>query len=127
VAKKRVKRAEGEKIDFEAALVELEEIVHTLEDGEVGLSDSLARYEKGVKLLRQCYDMLDGAQRRIELLTAVDADGKPIVELIDDSELTLAEKAERRGQRRSSQGASNAPGEGAPYGGGDIDDPDHIL
>ncbi len=69
VAKKRVKRREGEKIDFEAALVELEEIVHILEDGEIGLSDSLGRYEKGVKLLRQCYGMLDGAQRRIEVLT----------------------------------------------------------
>lgn len=127
VAKKRVKRPDGEKIDFEAALVELEEIVHTLEDGEIGLNDSLARYEKGVKLLRQCYDMLDGAQRRIELLTAVDAEGRPIVAPVDDTELTLAEKADRRSQRRSSRGADNNSAEGNSVEGYDIDDPEGIL
>ncbi len=127
MAKKRVKRPEGEKIDFEAALVELEEIVHVLEDGEIGLSDSLGRYENGVKLLRQCYGMLDGAQRRIELLTAVDADGRPIVEPIDDTELTLAEKAERRSRRRSSEVVEAGSDEGGPVERGDIDDSEHIL
>lgn len=121
MAKKRVKRAEGDKVDFEAALAELEEIVHALEDGEIGLSESLTRYEKGVKLLRQCYEMLDGAQRRIELLTAVDAEGKPIVTPMDDTELTLVEKAERRSQRRSSKTAKPTSVEVDAPGGNDID------
>ncbi len=122
MAKKRVKRPEGEKIDFEAALAELEGIVRALEDGEIGLSESLARYEKGVKLLRRCYDTLDGAQRRIELLTAVDAQGRPIVTSVDDSELTLVEKAERRSRRRSSREPEATPDEGGPSGGGGVDD-----
>lgn len=124
MAKKRVKR-EDEKIDFEAALAELEEIVHTLEEGEIGLSESLARYEKGVKLLRQCYGMLDGAQRRIELLTAVDAEGRPVAAPVDDTELTLEQKAKRRSRRRSAGSATSA--EVDSLGGGDIDDPESII
>lgn len=127
MAKKRVKRAEGEKVDFEAALVELEEIVHTLEDGEIGLSDSLARYEKGVRLLRQCYEMLDGAQRRIELLTAVDGDGRPVVAAVDDTESTLAEKAARRSKRRSSNAGMPTSDEGDLDGRDDIDDSANFI
>ena len=102
MAKKRAKRADGEKVDFEAALAELEEIVHVLEEGEISLNESLARYEKGVKLLRQCYDVLDGAQRRIEFADC----GRPGRSTnrfppVDDKELSLAEKADRRSRRRS--------------------------
>lgn len=127
MAKKKVKRAEGEKVDFEAAMVELEEIVHTLEDGEIGLSDSLARYEKGVRLLRRCYEMLDGAQRRIELLTAVDGEGRPIVSPVDDTESTLAEKADRRSKRRSSSATISTSDEGDLDGGDDMDDSANFI
>ena len=126
MAKKRVKR-EGEQIDFEAALAELEEIVHALEDGEIGLSESLARYERGVKLLRRCYHTLDGAQRRIEMLTAVDSEGRPVLAQVDDSELTLAEKAERRSRRRTSEeGGTNSYGE-ASIGGTGMDDSENVT
>ena len=40
---------------FQDALRRLEEIVHSLEEGNVGLSESLERYEEGVKLLRRSY------------------------------------------------------------------------
>jgi exodeoxyribonuclease VII small subunit len=126
VAKKRAKRPEGDKVDFEAALTELEAIVHDLEDGEIGLSDSLARYEKGVKLLRQCYGMLDGAQRKIELLTAVDSEGRPVVEPIDDTELTLTEKADRRSRRRSTSSGGQVDNDGGDARGDDVDVPENI-
>ncbi len=127
MAKKRVKRAEGEQVDFEAALAELEEIVHALEDGEIGLGESLARYERGVKLLRRCYHTLDGAQRRIEMLTAVDSEGRPVLAPVDDSELTLAEKAERRSRRRSSEeGGGSSSGEGS-IGGAGMDDSENVT
>lgn len=127
MAKKREKQSEGKKIDFEGALAELEEIVHALEDGEIGLSESLARYEKGVTLLRQCYNMLDGAQRRIEMLTAVDAEGRPVVTPVDDAELTLAEKADRRSRRRSSQEPETASNEGVSDEETDMDDSENIF
>ena len=60
---------------FEAALASLEAIVHDLEDGELGLAEALARYEQGIKHLRHCYDLLEQAERKIELLTGIDAAG----------------------------------------------------
>ncbi|MEN9980177.1 MAG: exodeoxyribonuclease VII small subunit, partial [candidate division WOR-3 bacterium] len=43
-----------EKIDFEQALAELEKIVKQLENGSLPLEQSLALFERGVKLARQC-------------------------------------------------------------------------
>jgi exodeoxyribonuclease VII small subunit len=95
---------------FEDAMIRLESIVHDLEEGRVGLADALARYEEGVALLRHCHDLLDRAERRIELLSGVDADGKPVVAPYDDTPLTLEEKAAQRGRRRSVGEAPGTPG-----------------
>jgi len=63
---------------FEQSLADLEEIVRQLEEGQIGLADSLAKYELGVKRLKECYELLERAERRIELLERVDANGDPI-------------------------------------------------
>lgn len=86
---------------FEEALGQLEEIVHELEEGETGLNEALARYEQGVKLVRYCHGLLEKAERRIELLSGVDAQGKPVTQPFDDQALSLQEKAESRGRRRT--------------------------
>ena len=91
----------GQQPTFEEALEELEAIVHELEEGEIGLNEALARYEHGVKLLRQCYDLLERAERKIELLGGVDAQGKPVTEPFADAALSLDEKAQRRSRRRT--------------------------
>ncbi len=62
---------------FEQSLAELERIVHDLEDGQTGLEASLARYERGVHLLRNCYGQLRQAEQRIQLLTGIDEQGEP--------------------------------------------------
>jgi exodeoxyribonuclease VII small subunit len=54
--------------DFEAALAELESIVKKLEEGDLALEESLALYERGVKLSRFCHTRLEDAERRIEIL-----------------------------------------------------------
>jgi len=85
---------------FEETLERLEEIVHLLEEGEIGLDEALERYEEGVKLLRSSYDLLGRAERRIELLSGVDAEGNPISEPFDDR-ATLPRKEEAQpGSRR---------------------------
>lgn len=86
---------------FEQSLATLESIVDQLEDGELGLTDALSRYEEGVKLLKQCYEALQKAERKIELLAGVDAEGNAITQPFDDAQMTLEEKAQSRGRRRS--------------------------
>ena len=109
---------------FEEALDKLEASVHQLEEGDLGLNEALAVYEQGVKLLRHCYQLLEGAERRIELLSGVDAEGKPVTTPMDDAATTLDEKAQRRSRRRSTAEERPAPpGNNPTEGEGDMDVP----
>lgn len=74
------KKKEEPQLKFEQALEELEKIVEDLERGELGLDESLERYERGVKAYRRCYEILEGAEHRIALLTGTDAQGNPVTE-----------------------------------------------
>lgn len=90
-------------LDFEAALKRLEEIVRLIEEGNLGLNESLERYEEGVGLLRQSYDILQKAERRIELLSGIDSQGNPITEPFDHSATFEAgDPGKQRSRRRSS-------------------------
>jgi exodeoxyribonuclease VII small subunit len=87
---------------FEQALERLEQIVACLEEGQAGLSESLAQYEEGVKLLRQCHEMLAQAERKIEVLAGLDAQGNPVTEPLDEAAGdSLEEKTAARSRRRS--------------------------
>ncbi len=88
---------------FEESLAELEKIVAELESGKLGLSDALARYEQGVKHLKGCQQLLEMAERKIELLSGVDADGNPITERFEETDSdSLEAKAGARAGRRTS-------------------------
>jgi exodeoxyribonuclease VII small subunit len=84
---------------FEQALDQLQDVVRVLEDGEIGLNDSLEQYERGVGLLRRCYDLLHRAERRIDLLSGVDAEGNPIVTPMDDSSASPTDRPSGRAHR----------------------------
>jgi exodeoxyribonuclease VII small subunit len=90
----------NEEIPFEQLLRELEEIVHRLEDGHLGLSESLACYEKGIGHLQRCHAGLEQAERRIELLNKVNTDGSVDSEPFDDELLSNDAKVDARSQRR---------------------------
>lgn len=57
-------------VSFEAALGELEEIVHRLESGETGLEGAIEAYERGVRLKTHCEEKLREAQLRVEKIEA---------------------------------------------------------
>ncbi len=65
-------------LTFEQSLAELERIVRDLEDGRIGLEDSLARYEQGVGLLKTCYGKLKKAELRIQELVGQDGQGNVV-------------------------------------------------
>lgn len=58
-----------DEIDLEAALSDLEGIVAKLEEGGISLEESLALFERGMKLVSLCQGKLDMAEQRIESLT----------------------------------------------------------
>ena len=54
---------------FEQSLDELELLVEKMEAGDLSLEQSLAAYERGVGLYRQCQQALEQAELRVRLLT----------------------------------------------------------
>src|SRR3989442_15865533 len=69
----------SEELTFEQSLARLEQIVHALEDSQLGLDDALGRYEVGVRLIKECHARLQQAEQRILLLTGVE-EGMPILQ-----------------------------------------------
>ncbi|MET0091056.1 MAG: exodeoxyribonuclease VII small subunit [Candidatus Thiodiazotropha sp.] len=53
---------------FEEALKELENLVETLEQGDLPLEDSLKSFERGVTLTRICQDALKEAEQKVQIL-----------------------------------------------------------
>lgn len=100
---------------FEQALTRLERIVGQLEEGELGLAEALARYEEGVGLLRQCYGLLERAERRVEILCSVDPQQRPATAPFNDEPTAdLEEKAQNRSRRRTSRRTASEPSTEAP-------------
>ena len=83
-------------VRFEVALAELEKILRELEDGTTTLEDALARYERGVGILKACYGQLRDAEQRIRQLTGVSEDGTPEFKAFEHSASVEAAKPTRR-------------------------------
>ncbi|MGY6517968.1 MAG: exodeoxyribonuclease VII small subunit [Lysobacteraceae bacterium] len=58
--------------EFEKSLDELEALVQKMEKGDLPLDESLAAYERGVALYRQCRGTLEQAELRVKLLSDLD-------------------------------------------------------
>ncbi|MFL0800676.1 MAG: exodeoxyribonuclease VII small subunit [Agarilytica sp.] len=67
--------------DFEKTLEELEDIVQSLETGELSLEDSLTTFERGIKLTRQCQTALQEAEQRVTIL--LEKNGETVEEAFD--------------------------------------------
>jgi len=53
---------------FEDSLKRLEAIAREIEEGRIGLEESIARYEEGMKLVLDCRGILTQAEQRIRML-----------------------------------------------------------
>jgi exodeoxyribonuclease VII small subunit len=65
---------------FEESLDELDMIIHKMESRDLGLTESLAAYEKGVSLLRHLHEELSDIEQRVVTLVRIDEDGTPVFE-----------------------------------------------
>lgn len=53
---------------FEELMQELENIVQELEKGDLNLDDSVAKFEEGMKISKECNKILDSSEKRISIL-----------------------------------------------------------
>ena len=69
------KKTQSPPKNFEDALAELEQILSAIESGQVGLEESLAKYERGTFLIQHCRGVLNTAEKQIEMLTTATEGG----------------------------------------------------
>jgi exodeoxyribonuclease VII small subunit len=55
-------------IDFEQQLSDLEDLVKSLESGELSLEESLKSFERGIAVARDCQAALKQAEQKVEVL-----------------------------------------------------------
>ncbi|WPX09729.1 exodeoxyribonuclease VII small subunit [Anaerocellum danielii] len=55
-------------IKFEDAMKRLEEIVRSLEDGNLSLEEAIKLYEEGIRLTKICNDILRSVEKRVVLI-----------------------------------------------------------
>jgi exodeoxyribonuclease VII small subunit len=89
---------------FEVALAELGDLVSRLESGSLGLSESIAAYERGVSLLRRLHEELAVAEAKVSTLVRIDEQGRPVLAAAesprsDDASQSAPARAAGRKQR----------------------------
>ena len=55
--------------NFEKAVEELEQILGQIESGELGLEETLIKYERGNFLIQHCREVLNAAEKQIEVIS----------------------------------------------------------
>ena len=79
-------------IDFEQQLKNLEELVATLESGDLSLEDSMKSFEQGIKVARECQQALKEAEQKVE--DNADAENPEKSELIEFDSSEVIENAD---------------------------------
>lgn len=63
-----------ENISFETALERLQEIANLLESNDTSLEESMMLFEEGIKLSKECSNILDSARQKIITLTEAESE-----------------------------------------------------
>lgn len=80
------------KLKFEEAMQRLDAIVEAMESGEIGIEDSIARYEEAMELAAHCRRILEQAELRIKRIQQ-DAAGQIRTETFEPPSTSPEEEA----------------------------------
>ena len=64
-------------LNLEKSMGDLEQIVEQLEGGDLTLEKSLAQFEKGIKLSRECQQALSAAEQKVQILLGDELEDSP--------------------------------------------------
>jgi len=96
MAKKKATKntdAGGSEVSFEESFDALRKVLAEMESGNLSLTESMAKYEEGVRLLRTCHEKLGKAKTKIEMLLKVDKEGNPVTKPFEHK-ATVADQEE---------------------------------
>ena len=63
-------------VNFEDNMEKLEKIVSELEKGDLNLDDSIAKFEDGIRISKECNKILEEAEKKITILLEKDGEVK---------------------------------------------------
>ncbi|GAU76966.1 exodeoxyribonuclease VII small subunit [Fusibacter sp. 3D3] len=70
--------ANTKKNNFEQKIMQLNEISNSLEHGDDNLEDMLKHFEEGIKVYRECFEILKETETRIKMILEEDYTVKEI-------------------------------------------------
>ena len=120
---------------FEEGLATLADLVGRLEGGQLGLAESIAAYESGVRIVRSLHAELADVEQRVRLLTAPAADGENGGEVPAEPARSGGRKpSSRKVQAQAAEAPPGGPGAGGTRGSGSragklpgMDDPENDV
>lgn len=65
----------AQEVSLEEKLKELEKIAAQIELSDLSLEEAINKFEQGIKLSKECSDILDSAEKRINILVKNDENG----------------------------------------------------
>ena len=65
-----------EELNFEESMKKLETIVTELENGNLNLDESVKKFEEGMKIAKQCNNILEETEKKITILLENDGELK---------------------------------------------------
>ncbi len=66
----------NKKKNFEESLARLDELVNALEKNEVPLDESIAMFQEGLELVKECENQLKSFEKKVEELTSDQSDSE---------------------------------------------------
>jgi exodeoxyribonuclease VII small subunit len=97
--------------DYGKVVERLQEIVESLEGGDLSLEDSLERFSEGIQLVKQGEKLLADAEKRIEQLVSEDGRAAPLK--LSDAAEAAAPQARPAAPKRPA--APSADDEDVPF------------
>ena len=71
-----------DEMTFKEASIELEQIVRSLEAGDLELEESLDRYSRGVELLRSLRSRLNDSEQKVRVLLDATSESAPVTDTV---------------------------------------------
>ena len=98
------------KLTFEQALKQLEMIAEQIERGQIGLEESIAKYEEGMALVRQCREILAKAELKIQRLQqGTDGTLETSAFAREDEQVLSFDLAQEEGSEKGTSGEGQLP------------------
>jgi len=104
MAKKKETGKPPEKMKFEEAMEELEQIVEQMEEGGLTLDESIEKFERGMRLSQVCSRQLQKAELKVEKLARASSGELEVSQYDEEQTAESNEQQDERSEQTGEEG-----------------------